>query len=258
MNSRRFENMSVVISGGAKGIGFACAEKFILEGAQVTILDIDKAGGQAAARRLGPHAHFIHCDIGDRKKVEKSVDALIRKQSKADILVNNAAIHLGKSFFDLTEKDFESVLRTNVMGAFHLTQLLAKQMIKQLKGGGKPGVVVNIASVNAQLALPDAIAYCASKGALLQLTRASSLALAPYRIRVNAVGPGSISTASNNEWTGLAKKQRVVARTPLRRLGTPEEVADIVAFLASDDATYITGQIIYADGGRLALNYTTD
>jgi NAD(P)-dependent dehydrogenase (short-subunit alcohol dehydrogenase family) len=117
---------------------------------------------------------------------------------------------------------------------------------------------VNIASVNAQLALPDAAAYCASKGALLQLTRASALALAPYGIRVNAAGPGSISTASNTERTDPAKKQRVMARTPLRRLGTPQEIADIVAFLASDEATYITGQIIYADGGRLALNYTTD
>lgn len=242
---RRFENRSVIISGAAKGIGFACAERFASEGALVVILDIDKTNGQRAARAIGG-AHFIHCDVGIRREVEAAVDIIAKKYSSIDVLINNAGIHLGKNFFDLTESDFEHVLKTNLMGAFHLTQLLGKHMIKQVQAGGAPGSVVNMASVNALLGLPDAVAYCVSKGALLQLTRASSLVLAPYGIRVNAVGPGSIGTESNTE-----NKKEIAALTPLRRQGTPAEIADVAAFLASDAAAYISGQIIYADGGRL-------
>jgi NAD(P)-dependent dehydrogenase (short-subunit alcohol dehydrogenase family) len=148
------------------------------------------------------------------------------------------------------------VLRVNLKGPFLMSQAAARQMVEQIEAGAKPGTIINMSSVNAVLAIPNLVPYNVSKGGLAQLTRVTSLALAPYGIRVNAIGPGSIMTemlksiASNPE-----ANRRLLSRTPLLRFGQPEEIAAVAAFLASDDASYITGQTIYADGGRLPLNY---
>ena len=156
-------------------------------------------------------------------------------------------------FLEVSYTDFQKVLNVNLTGSFLATQLAAKSMI----ASGIEGAIVNMSSVNAQVAIPSIAAYCASKGGVMQLTKAAALALAPYNIRVNAVGPGSIDTdmmaAVNANPEAMAM---VMSRTPLKRIGSPREIGDVVAFLASSKASYITGETIYVDGGRIGMNYT--
>ena len=153
---------------------------------------------------------------------------------------------------------FDATLRVNLKGAFLVGQAVARQMVKQAKGQtrGTVGTIVNMSSVNAVFALPDHVAYSISKGGMQQLTKAMALALAPHRIRVNAIGPGSIDTPL---LAGVMKdeefRRRVLSRTPLGRIGRAEEVAAVAVWLASDEASYLTGTTVFADGGRLALNY---
>jgi NAD(P)-dependent dehydrogenase (short-subunit alcohol dehydrogenase family) len=160
-------------------------------------------------------------------------------------------------FLDLAEADFDRVLNVNLKGSFLLGQAVARHIVARVKDGGKPGAIVNMSSVNAVFAIANQVPYSVSKGGVNQLTKVMALSLAPYGIRVNAIGPGSIMTemlASVN--ADPAAKNRILSRTPMGRIGEPAEIAAIAAFLASDDASYITGQTIYADGGRLPLNYT--
>jgi glucose 1-dehydrogenase len=160
-------------------------------------------------------------------------------------------------FLDLTEADFDRVIGINLKGAFMVGQTVAKQMVKQVDSGAKPGAIVNMSSVNAVFAIANQVPYSVSKGGVSQLTKVMALSLAPYGIRVNAIGPGSIMTdmlASVN--SNPEAKARILSRTPLGRIGEPSEIATIASFLASDAASYITGQTIFADGGRLPLNYT--
>ena len=153
---------------------------------------------------------------------------------------------------DLAEEDYDRVLRTNLKSVFLCGQAAARRMVAQ--GGG--GIIINMASVNALLAIPNQVPYCAAKGGVDQLTKVMALSLAPYGIRVNAIGPGSIMTdILRGIATDKAAERRLLSRTPLGRVGEPEEVAAVASFLASKDASYITGQTIYPDGGRLGLNY---
>ncbi|HZN31294.1 MAG TPA: SDR family oxidoreductase, partial [Xanthobacteraceae bacterium] len=168
-----------------------------------------------------------------------------------------AGIIHAADFLDLKEADFDRVLRVNLKGAFLVGQAAARRMVAQVKDGRPPGTIINMSSINAVVAIPNHAPYCVSKGGLDQLTKVMALSLAPYGIRVNAIGPGSIMTdilkavASDRE-----AKRRLLARTPLGRIGDPDEIAAVAVFLASEDASYVTGQTIYADGGRLGLNYT--
>jgi len=184
------------------------------------------------------------------------LDVAERSFGGVDILVANAGIYVTGEFLEITEEDFEHVLRTNLTSVFLCGQAAARLMVKQSKGGS----IVNLSSINALMPNPDAIAYATSKGGINALTKAMAIALSQYGIRVNALGPGTILTdlareavLKNDEALG-----RVLSRTPLGRLGMLEEVAAAAAFLASDDASYITGQTIYVDGGRLGLNYTIE
>jgi glucose 1-dehydrogenase len=149
------------------------------------------------------------------------------------------------------------VLRVNLKGAFLTGQAAARRMVEQLKAGRAPGTIINMSSVNAVLAIPNQVPYCVSKGGIAQLTKVMALSLAPHGIRVNAIGPGSIMTdILKSVATDREAKRRLLARTPLGRIGEPDEIAAIALFLASEDARYVTGQTVYADGGRLGLNYT--
>jgi NAD(P)-dependent dehydrogenase (short-subunit alcohol dehydrogenase family) len=242
-----------LVTGAAQGIGLACAEALLEQDVFVVLSDINARGVEAAALRLGPGADFVICDMSDSDAISTMFDVLEEKHGPASILVNNAGIAIPESFLETTEETFRKVIDINLIGVFLATQRAAKSMIAHKIGGS----IVNMSSINAVLAIPTIASYCASKGGVMQLTKAASLALAPYNIRVNAVGPGSIDTdmmASVNASPEAVK--RVMSRTPLQRLGSPREIGDVVAFLASPKASYITGETIYVDGGRLGLNYT--
>lgn len=248
-----------IVTGAAGGIGYAIAERFLRDGARVVFADVDAekgAGALSNLEKLG-ECRFIKADVGRRLDVHNLVAAAIEAFGDIDILVNNAGIVHGADFLDLTEDDFDRVLRVNLKGTFLTGQAVARFMVEKVKKGGPAGVIVNMSSVNAVFAIANQVPYSVSKGGVNQLTKVMALSLAPHGIRVNAIGPGSIMTdmlASVND--DPAARNRILSRTPMGRIGEPSEIASIAAFLASDDASYITGQTIYADGGRLPLNYT--
>lgn len=241
-----------IVTGGAQGIGAACARRFAREGARVVIADIQDAAGQALAQEL-PLASYAHCDVGDKAQVDALVASVLQQHGRIDILVNNAGIFRACDFLEVSEEDFDAVLRINVKGAFLMGQAAARAMSAQ--GGG---AIVNMSSVNGVMAIPNIASYNVSKGAVNQLTRVMALALADRNIRVNAVAPGTIATelAARAVLTSEEAKNKILSRTPMKRLGEPSEVADVVAWLASDAASYVTGEIVTIDGGRMTLNYT--
>lgn len=259
----RFDGRTVLITGGANGIGLACATRFANEGAQVAIVDRNREAGETAAAKIG--ARFFPADVSNKREVDATVAAFADEAGRIDVLVNNAGITHAAEFLELTEDDFDRVLAVNLKSCFLVGQAVARCMVAQSErtrdrddGSREAGCIINMSSVNAILAIANQVPYVVSKGGIAQLTKVMALSLAPYGIRVNAIGPGTIATelAKNAVLSDDAARHRVLARTPLRRLGEPEEVAGIAAFLASADASYLTGQTIYPDGGRLALNYT--
>jgi len=256
----RLEGKSALITGAARGIGKAFAARYADEGAKVVIADIEEDAGEAAAKDIvdnGGEAVFVDCDVGERLDVRNLIATAIDAFGSIDILVNNAGIIAASDFLDLSEEDFDRVLRVNLKGSFLVGQAVARQMVKQIKDGGTPGAIINMSSVNAVFAIPNQVPYSVSKGGVNQLTKVMSQALAPHGIRVNAIGPGSIMTDMlATITTDDAARRKVLSRTPLGRIGEPSEIASVASFLASDDASYVTGQTIYPDGGRLGLNYT--
>ncbi|MDB5886301.1 MAG: short-chain dehydrogenase/reductase [Polaromonas sp.] len=240
-----------LVTGGAQGIGEACIRRFAREGAHLVIADVDDARGMTLAAELG--ALYVRCDVGDKAQVDALVARTLASHGRIDVLVNNAGIFRAAEFLDMTEADFDDVLRVNLKGAFLMGQAVAREMAKAGRGS-----IVNMSSVNGVLAIPTIASYNVSKGGINQLTRVMALALADKGIRVNAVAPGTIATelAAKAVLTSEDAKARILNRTPMRRLGEPHEIADTVAYLASDAASYITGEIVVADGGRMALNYT--
>lgn len=251
-----------IVTGGAQGIGRACAERLAQEGAKVLVADVNDETGAEVANAInatGGEAIFHGCDVTERLDVHNLVAAALERYERVDILVNNAGVLDDKPFLELEEAEFDRVIRTNLKGAFLCAQAVAKQLVKQISEGGataSPGTIVNMSSVNAWFGLPDHVAYSVSKGGIAQLTKSMAVALAPYGIRVNAVGPGSIMTPMLDEVIkDKAFRTKVLSRTPLGRFGKTEEVAAVVAWLASDQASYVTGTTVYADGGRMPLNY---
>jgi NAD(P)-dependent dehydrogenase (short-subunit alcohol dehydrogenase family) len=245
-----------IITGAANGIGAACAHKLAADGAAVALWDVDAAQGQALADALnaaGRRALFCRCDVSRKAEVDAALAASEAALGPVDALVNNAGIFRAADFLEVTEADWDAVIAVNLKGAFLVGQAAARAMAG--RGGG---AIVNMSSVNGVMAIPSIASYNASKGGIDQLTRAMALALADHGIRVNAVAPGTIATelAKNAVLGSEAAKQRIMSRTPLRRLGAPEEIASVVASLLSDAASYLTGEIVYVDGGRRALNYT--
>lgn len=242
-----------LITGGAQGIGYACAEAIAEDGARIVVADRNADGIAAAAEKLGDDAVSMVCDMGDPAQITGLFDKIEKDVGTVSILVNNAGIALPGDFLETSLEQFQQVINVNLTGSFLALQRAAKSMV----ASGIEGAIVNMSSVNAQVAIPSIAAYCASKGGIMQLTKAAALALAPHNIRVNAVGPGSIDTdmmAAVN--ADPAAMQMVMSRTPLKRIGSPREIGDVVAFLASEKASYITGETIYVDGGRIGMNYT--
>ena len=249
----RLTGKVAIVTGGSRGLGLACAQRFIAEGAIVVLTDIAEDRVKTSADRIG--ASYVVGDASNAADVQNAVAQTLKRHGQIDILLSNAGI-LGPTvdFLKVKVEEFDEVMRINVRSQFLFGQAVAHQMIKQGLGGS----IINMASVVSVIAAGDRVAYASSKGASAQLTKAMAMSLAPHNIRVNAIGPGTISTdmgqgAITARAGGIDK---VLSRTPLGRLGDPSEIASVAAFLASDDASYITGQTIYADGGRLALNYT--
>ncbi|MDA9426105.1 MULTISPECIES: SDR family NAD(P)-dependent oxidoreductase [Bradyrhizobium] len=244
------------ITGAARGIGKACAKRFLDDGVKVVISDIDADGLAATAAELGrPDAlRTVVGNVAKRADVDQLVATAVKEFGRLDVMVNNAGIARNQNILDITEQDFDEIIGINLKGALFGVQAAARQMIAQ--GGG--GVIINMSSVNALLAIPTLATYAISKGGMKQLTSVAAVALAPHNIRVVAVGPGTILTdmVASSIYTSEDARKTVMSRTPAGRGGEPSEVASVVAFLASDDASYITGQTIYPDGGRLILNYT--
>ena len=252
----RLKNKVAIVTGAAQGIGEACARAFAREGANVVIADVNVEKGEAVAADIGAAggaAMFVSCDTGDSAQVAALVEHTVSEFGSLDIMLSNAAILHACDFLDLSEADFDRVVRVNLKGYFLIGQAAARQMVKQ----GTGGAIINMSSINAVVTIPAITSYAVCKGGIGQLTKSMALALADRNIRVNAIGPGTIATDMGKTMVQDAEaRHRVMSRTPMGRLGEPEEIAAVAVFLASDESSYITGETIYADGGRLPLNYT--
>ena len=255
--SGRLSGRAALITGAAGGIGLACARAFAAEGCDLVLLDLDEAKVRAAADDLaatsGRHVHALACDLADAEAARMAVIRAAALLGRIEVLVNNAGILAPGDILDAELEDFDRVMAVNLRAPFVVGQTVARHMVDAKIRGS----IINMSSINAVLAIPGQLAYVASKGGLAQLTKAMALGLAPHGIRVNAIGPGSIAT---DMLQGVIKddvaRGKVLQRTPLGRFGDPEEIGRVAVFLASEDASYLTGQTIYPDGGRLALNYT--
>lgn len=251
----KLDGKVAVITGAARGLGRACAERFLQEGAKLVLADIDGAELARTADALGRPANVlaVPTDVTKREQVDALVAAAVERFGRLDIMLNNAGIARSQPFLDIAEGDFDAVLGVNLKGAFFGTQAAGRRMVTQ--GGG---VIINMSSINALLANPNLATYAMSKGGMNQLTAVAAMALAPHGIRVVGIGPGTILTEMVEKaiMTSDEARRAVLSRTPIGRCGEPAEIASVAVFLASDDASYMTGQTIYPDGGRLVLNYT--
>lgn len=246
--SARLSGKRAVITGAAQGIGKAIAQAFKAEGAELLLVDLDANRLAATAAELEQEG--LVADLSRKVEIDRVFARVAQRWQGLDLLVNNAGITHAADLDDLTEADFDRVMAINLKAPLWSTQAGARLM-------GPGSAVINMSSVNAVLAIPNQIPYALSKGALRQLTNVTALALAPRGIRVNAIGPGSIMTDMlKGIMNDRAAEDRILSRTPLGRCGEPEEVAAVAVFLASAESSYITGQTIYPDGGRLGLNYT--
>lgn len=249
-----------IVTGAAQGIGRATALRMASEGARVVVSDINDDDGATvvnAIKGMGREAVYRSADVGERLDVFNLVTAAREAFGRVDVVVNNAAVVDDIPFLELGEAELDRVLKANLKGPFLLGQAAARQMVKQIDAdpNSPPGAIVNVTSVNAWFGLADHVAYSVSKGGLMQLTKSMALALAPHGIRVNAVAPGSIDTPMVEAVHKNPRlKAAALARTPLGRLGTAEEIANVVVWLASREASYLTGTTVWADGGRMALN----
>ncbi|MFC3080318.1 SDR family NAD(P)-dependent oxidoreductase [Phenylobacterium terrae] len=254
--SGRLSGRSALVTGAAAGIGRAIAEAFAGEGADVALLDRDAERLAEAERGLagsGRTILAIPCDLADADAARAAVAHAVQGLGKLDILVNNAGMLAPGDVLNLSLEDFDRVLAVNLRAPFVVGQAAARHMVER----GLKGAIINMSSINAVLAIPAQLAYVTSKGGINQLTKTMALGLAPHGIRVNAIGPGSIMTdILKGVMDSEEARRSILARTPLGRIGEPAEVASVAVFLASDEASYMTGQTIYPDGGRLALNYT--
>jgi NAD(P)-dependent dehydrogenase (short-subunit alcohol dehydrogenase family) len=251
----KLQGKVAIVTGATKGIGIGCAEEMLKEGAKVVLTGRSVDLGEAAAKRIsitGDDTLFVPCDVSDSAQVKNLVDTTVAHFGRLDIMVSNAGINGKAEFLDVTEEDWDRIIDTNLKGVFLCGQYAAKQMVKQ----GEGGAIINMSSVMAVLGLKNQVAYSASKGGICQLTKVMSLGLIDHGIRVNAIGPGAIMTelmrrvADDQEMMNA-----VLRRTPAGRIGTCEEVGRVAVFLASDDASFIHGQTIYCDGGRIIQSF---
>lgn len=253
--ANRLDGKVTAITGGDQGIGRAIAERLAQEGADVALCyRANKVGADevvAGIRAAGRKAAAIQCDVGKVADGQRFISEAIASLGKVDILVNNAGLERHADFWDATEEDYDAVLNVNLKGLFFITQAFVKHRM-QVKAGGK---IINISSVHEELPFPHFASYCASKGGVKMLTRNLSIELAPLGITINNIAPGAIETPINKKLLNdPAKLNALLENIPLKRLGKPQDVASLAAFLASSESDYSTGTTFFVDGG-LTWNY---
>jgi len=241
------QNKVAIVTGGGSGIGLAIAEKFVQQNITTIIVGRDKQKLENAVHALGSLCVPFCFDLNELQKIPSLVNDIIKQFGRIDILVNNAGINMKKEFTEVSDEDFQRILHTNVTCMFALSREVVKEMLKR-----EDGCIINISSMAAQYGLPKVIAYTASKSAIEGMTKAMAVELSPKGIRVNCIAPGFIATdmsakALNND---AERKQKVLSRTPMGKLGAPADVGDASYFLASDAAKYITGIVMPVDGGN--------
>jgi len=243
-----------IVTGAKRGMGRTHALALSKAGAKVLLADISKEDCEKVAEEIekaGGESLAVKCDVTNKKEVEEMVRTAVEKWGKLDILVNNAGIAQFFPFLEITEEDWSRTIDINLKGYFLCAQAAAREMAKQ-----KAGAIVNVASVamgQVGVGFPNLAHYCASKGGIVAMTEAMALELAPYNIRVNAVSPGAIETPMVDPLKQDSRTtEATLSRVPMKRFGKPEEVSDLVLFLASDDASYMTGSTVVVDGGWLA------
>jgi len=243
---RGLKDKRIFITGGARGIGAATAARFLEEGSRVVVLDSDKDALLRIQNQMPALAGTICADVSDAKAVGKAFDELDCVFKGMEVLINNAGISQKKSFLEITPEEWNKMLDVNLNGVFYVAQQAAKRMLKQ-----GSGVILNMGSTNALMGYPHYASYNSSKAGVVELTRSMALELAPM-IRVNAVCPGYILTPMQEAEYTPEMLRACESKVPLGRLGKPEEVAALFAFLASEDADYVTGQCFVIDGGEIA------
>lgn len=238
---------TVLVTGGGSGLGFSIAEVLIAYGAKVMIAGRREDVLVNACKQLGPNSLFRVLDLANLDKIPCFVNEVEEEMGKVDVLINNAGIHLKKEILEVTDAEFESVIRINQQAAFSMVREFSKKMVPR-----KQGSIIMISSMAAKYGIPKVIAYTAAKSAIEGMTRALAVELSPSGIRINCIAPGFIETemsskALNND---VERKNRVLAKTPMGRLGKTEDVGYAALYLASDAAKYITGVVLPVDGGN--------